>query len=139
MEFSKICYISFCNLNTLKNKILIIENDEDIRSVVSFILEAEGYNVTGAAYALESLSILKPDLLLLDEWVNNVAGHMLCKEIKAFKAFLHVPVIIFSTALDLKEIATACEADGYLPKPFDIDVLISEVKRLLPLAALTEL
>jgi len=60
-------------------------------------------------------------------------GPMLCKEIKAIERLAHIPVIIFSTAMDIEQIAATCKANGYVHKPFDLDTLITEVRKFLPL------
>jgi DNA-binding response OmpR family regulator len=121
------------NLKSLKKKVLIIENDELIRDIVTFILEAEGYEVSGVKYAPEAVDQLAADLILIDEWINRKEGHMLCKEIKSIAHIAHVPVIIFSTANDITDIVKVCGADGYIQKPFDIDVLLTEIRKFLPL------
>jgi DNA-binding response OmpR family regulator len=117
----------------LKKKVLIIENDPEIQEVVAYILENEGYLVSGTPH-LPPASLLhhQPDLILLDERVNLIEGHMLCKEIKAVEAFKCIPVIIFSTSADIIEIAKNCNADGYVHKPFDLIDLVTEVKKHLP-------
>jgi DNA-binding response OmpR family regulator len=117
----------------MSKKVLIVENDEDIRDIVGVILENEGYEVAGCAYTLENLLAMTADLILLDEWVNQKEGPMLCKEIKAIERLAQIPVIIFSTAIDIAEIATNCSANGYVHKPFDLDMLTSEVRKFLPL------
>jgi len=119
----------------VKRKVLIIENDEEIKLIVTYVLELEGYEVEGARYDSATLVKLKANLILLDEWVNKREGHMLCKEIKAIEALQAVPVVIFSTAPDIADIAKNCNADGFVHKPFDLDTLISVVKRFLPLPA----
>jgi DNA-binding response OmpR family regulator len=117
----------------MKKKVLIVENDEDIRNIVGLILEDEGYEVAGCAYTLENLLTMEADLILMDEWVNSKQGPMLCKEVKAVKHLARIPVIIFSTAVDIAEIARDCKANGYVHKPFDLEVLVSEVRKFLPL------
>ena len=109
--------INFFNLESrnpqliyLKKKVLIAENDEDIRHLVSFILESQGYEVRSCPYTLENLLGMEADLILLDEWINLKEGPMLCKEIKAIERLAHVPVIIFSTAADIEQIAASCQA-----------------------------
>ena len=121
------------NLRDLKKKVLIIENDELIKDIVTFILELEGYEVIGARYAPEELQDIQADLILLDEWVNVKQGHMLCKQIKYISKLAHVPVIIFSTASNIMDIVKTCGADGYVQKPFDLDILMAEIKKFLPL------
>jgi DNA-binding response OmpR family regulator len=117
----------------VRKKVLIVENDEDIRSIVGLILEGEGYQVDGCPYTLENLLTMNADLILLDEWVNRKGGPMLCKEIKTAEQLAHIPVIIFSTAPDIAEIAVVCKANGYVHKPFDLDTLINEVRKFLPM------
>ena len=117
----------------MKKKVLIIENDELIMDIVTFILETEGYEVIGAKYAPTYIEQLQADIILIDEWVNLKQGHMLCKQIKSIANLAHVPVIIFSTANDIADIVKTCGADGYVQKPFDVDVLLAEIKKFLPL------
>jgi DNA-binding response OmpR family regulator len=118
----------------VKKKILIVEDDLSIQHIVTYILEVEGYEVTGTVHVpATELKYHNPDLILLDEWVNKIEGHMLCKEIKAVEDLKHVPVVIFSTAMDIEDIAENCEADGFVKKPFDLEILINEVKKHLPL------
>jgi len=119
----------------VRKKVCIIENDEEIKQIVTYILELEGYDVVGARYDSAALVRLKADLILLDEWVNKREGHMLCREIKAIEALQPVPVIIFSTAPDIADIAKNCNADGFVHKPFDLDTLTAVVKSFLPLPA----
>jgi CheY-like chemotaxis protein len=73
--------------------------------------------VAGCAYTLENLLTMTADLILLDEWVNKKEGQMLCKEIKTIKKLAQIPVIIFSTAMNIAEIASNCRANGYVHKP----------------------
>src|ERR1700753_2216429 len=117
----------------MKKKVLIVENDEDIRTIVGFILENEGYEVAGCNYTIDNLVTMTADLILMDEWINQKHRPMLCKEVQAVEKLAHVPVIIFSTASDIAEIAANCNANGYVHKPFDLDTLITEVRRFLPL------
>jgi len=123
----------------VKKRVLIIENDQEIKSIVTYILEMEGYDVQGAMYDSAHLPYIKADLILLDEWINKKEGHMLCREIKAIEALKPVPVVIFSTAADIADIAKNCNADGFVQKPFDLDSLINEVKKFLPLSAVSEM
>ncbi|HEY4195002.1 MAG TPA: response regulator [Mucilaginibacter sp.] len=116
--------------------ILVLEDDEDIRNIIRFILEEEGYNVFGCNCELYGLDAYAPDLILLDEWINQQEAHMLCKEIKILENLAAVPVIIFSTALAIEEIAATCKADGFIRKPFDLDVLLAEIRKFLPLGSL---
>ncbi len=116
----------------MRKKILIIENDTDIREIVSYVLEGEDYEVTAVNYGPASLfSEYKADLILLDEWINLKEGHMLCNEIKQIHQIQHIPVIILSTAPNIEAIAARCKADGFIRKPFDLEGVINEVDKCL--------
>jgi DNA-binding response OmpR family regulator len=117
----------------MKKRVLIIENDQDIRGIVDFILQEQGF---------ETLSIPEPeglselvnfcaDLILLDEFINNRPGHRLCRKIKQIPALAAIPVIILSTANDIELIAAECEANDYLSKPFDVEVIVDKVVRMV--------
>jgi DNA-binding response OmpR family regulator len=123
-----------------KTKVLIIEDNLDIQAVITHILTDEGYEVTATSHHLyEQLTQFDADLILLDERVNTKEGHMLCKELKDIHATQHIPVIILSTAVNIAEIAKGCKADGFIAKPFDVDELIKEVKRVLVLEQFSEM
>jgi len=114
----------------VKKRVLIIENDVDIQHIVSYLLEAEGYDVVALRpVPADQLLQYRADLILLDEWIDKKQGHMLCTEIKKIHEIRHIPVIIFSTAPNIAEIAVSCHADGYVQKPFELDDLINEVNR----------
>jgi len=126
---SLICLVAHLDMN---KKILIIENDRDIREIVDIVLTDQGYEVADCAHqSVTELQQYTADVIILDEWVlGKKAGHMLCQELKAIDALMHVPVIILSTAHNIEEIACACKADGFVRKPFDIEHLLTEVARV---------
>lgn len=118
---------------------LIIENDHDIRSIIEFILDEQGFETLSMPEPenLNEIIPFKPDLILLDEFINNLPGHRLCLKIKQVEALKHIPVIILSTANDIEMIATECNANDYISKPFNVSDMIDKVLRLvnhLPLA-----
>ncbi|WP_299290751.1 response regulator [uncultured Mucilaginibacter sp.] len=114
----------------MKKKVLIIENDRDIRDIISYVLEDKGYEVIAAEpWPVNRLHTYNPDLILLDEWLNEREGHLLCTELKDMHETKHVPVIILSTANNIEEIANSCKAEGFVNKPFDLDELLEEVQR----------
>jgi two-component system phosphate regulon response regulator PhoB len=147
-----LCYIYsyriFCYNNKLKQdrkfymegvtkKILVIEDDKDIRDTIVYILQEEKYEVIASENSkiLKSINDYKPDLVLLDNWLtdwkSDANGQQLSKELKSDPATSHIPVIIISAVSNIKEIAEAGLADGYLRKPFDLQELIQIVKHHL--------
>ena len=121
-------------MDTATKKILVIEDDKDIRDTIVYILEEEAYEVISSedSKILKSLDIYNPDLILLDNWLtdwkSDANGQQLSKDLKSNPATSHIPVIIISAVSNIKEIAEAGQANGYLRKPFDLAELVEIVK-----------
>jgi DNA-binding response OmpR family regulator len=119
----------------MKKLILIIENDQDILDITGLILEEIGFKVicSRTANILDQVLQIKPDLILLDDWLEGRSGHEHCKLLKSEQTTKHIPVVIFSVLNNLEKTAMDCFADGYIIKPFDIAFLQQEVNRILQL------
>lgn len=121
----------------MPKKILVIEDDKHIRDTICYILEEESYEVTssGDSKILKSINTLKPDLILLDnwltEWKSDATGQQLSKELKSNPSTKHIPIIIISAVSNIKEIAEAGLADSYMRKPFDMAELVEMVKKYI--------
>ncbi len=121
----------------ITKKILVIEDDKDIRDTIVYILQEENYEVIASedSKILKSINDYKPNLILLDNWLtdwkSDANGQQLSKGLKLDPATSHIPVIIISAVSNIKEIAEAGLADGYLRKPFDLNELIEIVKHHL--------
>jgi two-component system phosphate regulon response regulator PhoB len=117
----------------VKKKVLIIENDQDIRHIVEFILQEQGFETLSIPEPDDLLEIIPfaPDVILLDEFINAKAGHRLCHSIKQVGVLKHIPVIILSTANDIELIAKECEANDYIRKPFDVEDMVAKVVRIV--------
>ncbi|AYL98989.1 response regulator [Mucilaginibacter celer] len=119
----------------MAKKVLVIEDDKDIRDTVVYVLEEEGYEVIQSdnSRILRTLSTLQPDLILLDNWLtdwsSDANGQQLSKSIKDDPATSNIPVVIISAVSNIKEVAKAGNADGYLAKPFDLTSLSEMVKK----------
>ncbi len=116
-------------------KILVIEDDKDIRDTIVYVLEQEKYEVvsSGDSKILKSITSLKPNLVLMDnwltEWKSDATGQQLSRELKSNPETSHIPVIIISAVSNIKEIAEAGLADAYLKKPFDLADLVKLVQK----------
>jgi two-component system phosphate regulon response regulator PhoB len=121
----------------MAKKILVIEDDKDIRDTIVYVLEEEGYEVVSSedSKILRSLGQIAPDIILLDnwltEWKSDANGEQISRQLKLNPDTSHIPVIIVSAVSNIKEIAEAGLADGYLRKPFDLAELIAIVKKHL--------
>ena len=116
-------------------KIMVIEDDTDIRETMVYALEEEKYEVIASedARVLKFLNHHNPDLILLDNWLSDwksdANGEQLSKQIKSDPATSHIPIVIVSAVNNIVEIAAAGLADGYLRKPFDLKELIAIVEK----------
>jgi two-component system phosphate regulon response regulator PhoB len=117
----------------LKKKVLIIENDHDIRDIVEYILGEQGFTTMSMPELVGLADIIpfEPDVILLDEFINSLPGHRLCRKIKQVPALATVPVIILSTANEIELIATECDANDYIRKPFDVHDMVEKVARIV--------
>ena len=117
----------------MKKKILIIENDHDIRDIVELILAEEGFHTLGMPEpeTLDVVMQFEPHLILIDEFINSKPGHRLCRKIKQQINLNQIPVIILSTANDIELIAKECSANDFVRKPFDISDLVDKVVNII--------
>lgn len=117
----------------VKKKVLVVENNYDIRDIVAYILEEEGFECMGISEPESMIGLLafKPDIILIDEFINSQPGHRLCVKIKQHESLRHVPVIILSTANNIELIVEECKADDYIRKPFDVDEIVGKVNRII--------
>lgn len=116
----------------MKNNILIIEDDKDIREGIRILLEGEGFCVDEAPNGMEGLEKLsaKTNLVILDIMMPGISGLKVCEEIRKTS---YVP-ILFLTAKSKesdKLVGFMAGADDYLIKPFSYAELFARVKALL--------
>lgn len=117
----------------MKKKILVVEKDESVLEIISFILVNEGYDVKISKTekgVLQQILEYKPDAILLDIIYPSAEGTELCRIIKETNATKHIPVIVLSTYKKIEPVKEIC-ADEVINKPFDIDLLLETVKTQL--------
>ena len=118
--------------NLTSKRVLFIDDDETVLSIVKIILEEEGIEVftSTTLLSLNELSEIKPDVLLLDEWIGSKKGSEYCREIKNVKTHSNLQIVLISAVNNLGKIAEECAADGFIEKPFDLEELVGVVKSL---------
>lgn len=122
--------------DTAMTTILIVEDDDDLRRIMRWGLEAEGFEVACAAdgqQALETVFEVRPDLVVLDWELPALSGIELCTLIRNAEHSTGIPVIIVSGRYEADDIRRGIEAgaDAYVTKPFAIETLASEIRRVL--------
>lgn len=119
-----------------KAKILVIDDEEDIRELVGLNLTREGYEVlyseTGEQ-GLESARLKQPDVILLDLMLPGMDGLEVCRKLKADSSVSAIPVVMLTAKSEDIDVVTGLElgADDYVTKPFSGKVLVARVRALL--------
>jgi DNA-binding response OmpR family regulator len=113
-------------------QIHVVEDDKDIREVIEFILEEEGYTVKlfpDATSFHASINETVPDLFLLDVMLPDGNGLDLCKEIRTINQIKDVPIIVMSAHANVDHILHQCTANDFISKPFDLNDIINRIKK----------
>ncbi len=111
-------------------RVLVVDDDTDIREVVSDLLESVGYDVARAENGLAALREMRlhlPDLVILDLMMPVMDGWQFRAEQKRDADLAQVPVLVISAATTHSDVDAAC----FIPKPFDADRLLNAVQRLV--------
>jgi CheY-like chemotaxis protein len=117
-------------------KILIAEDEPDIRNLITFTLRFAGHEVAAAQNGVEALELataVMPDLILMDVRMPRMDGYEACKRIKADEKIQHIPVVFLSAKGQEAEVQTGLKAgaEEYILKPFSPDELTDRVKALI--------
>ena len=121
---------------TLAQKILIIEDETDIRELLTYNLDLEGFEVVGATTGEEAFRMLKSEpiqLVVLDLMLPDVSGLEICRYIRRNSALSRLPVIMLTAKGEEVDRIVGFElgADDYVTKPFNIREMILRVKAVL--------
>ena len=115
-----------------ERKIMIIEDDEDIREGVRILLESEQYLVMEAENGAQGLELLEPDvsLIILDIMMPGMSGIRTCEEIRKIS---NVPILFLTAKAQESDklLGLMAGGDDYLPKPFSYAELLGRVKALI--------
>jgi two-component system phosphate regulon response regulator PhoB len=116
--------------------ILIADDDEDIRELVMFKLEAAGFEVTAVDNGLSALAEARDrplDLIVLDVMMPGLSGIDVCRALRAEQATMNLPVILLTARAQEGDVQVGfgAGADDYVVKPFSPRELVSRVEAVL--------
>jgi len=119
-----------------KETILVVDDEDDIRELLKYNLEREGYTVTAVATGEDALRTARskvPNLIVLDLMLPGVDGLDVCKILKNDPRTSHIPIMMVTAKGDEADIVTGLEvgADDYVTKPFSPRVLIARIRAVL--------
>lgn len=116
--------------NRTEIKVLVADDEPAITELVAFALEMEGFLVIQAPDGPEALRLVKeehPDLAMVDVMMPGLDGREVSRRIKEDPDTAGIPVLLFSAAPN-PDLSRA-RADGFMPKPFDVNTLVETVKK----------
>jgi DNA-binding response OmpR family regulator len=113
----------------MAKRILLVDDDAGILDSVSMLLTEYGYVVDTCIDGDVKLCLDNdlPDVILLDVWISGWNGKDVCKKLKANEKTRQIPVLLMSAHKDIEKAADDSGADGFIAKPFDIEVLLAKV------------
>ena len=114
--------------------ILIVDDDSSIREMLRLFLELKGYTVASAINGQDALDYLErspepPQLILLDLMMPVMSGAEFRTVQRQAPALAGIPVALISADDNLRDSAPALNAEAYLPKPIDFDLLLAAIER----------
>lgn len=117
-------------------RILVVDDENINLRLVSRLLEMEGYEVVTAQSGESALHLIeqkRPDLALLDVMMPLMDGYELCRRLRQNPLTARIPIVMLTALVDENDRLKGIEAgaDDCLPKPFDVDVLRTMLKRFL--------
>jgi two-component system alkaline phosphatase synthesis response regulator PhoP len=119
-----------------KDRVLVVDDEEDILELIQYNLSKEGYEVATSAsgeQALQQARATLPDLVLLDLMLPGVDGLDVCRLLKSDRRTAHIPIIMLTARTEEADVVTGLElgADDYITKPFSPRVVGARVKAVL--------
>jgi two-component system alkaline phosphatase synthesis response regulator PhoP len=125
----------------MAKKILIVDDDPDLVEAVTIILESKNYDVAAAYGGIEGLQKAKtekPDLIVLDVMMPDKDGYTVCKELKTDPNLGKIPVLLLTAVVSkipttrfTQQMGMETEADDYIDKPVEPEVLVKRIEALL--------
>jgi CheY-like chemotaxis protein len=117
-------------------RILVAEDERDIRELINFTLMFAGHTVTLAANGAEAVELVEqanPQLIMMDVRMPKMTGYEACRQIKTMDAYKDIPVVFLSAKGQDEEIQTGLEAGAvaYILKPFSPEDLSRRVNEIL--------
>lgn len=115
-----------------KMRVLVVDDDPDVRDAIATLLVDQGYAVSAAANGAEALDQLAgtqhPDVIVLDLMMPTTDGYELRARQRADARIAHIPVIAMTASVQLESRLDELQVEFLLRKPFDLDVLVSMIE-----------
>jgi two-component system phosphate regulon response regulator PhoB len=123
-------------MSMVNDRILVVDDEEDLAELVRYNLTKEGYVVTCVGSGEQALGEARsqvPDLIVLDLLLPKVDGLDVCKQLKSDPKTQHIPIVMLTAKSEEVDMVTGleCGADDYVTKPFSPRVLLARIRSVL--------
>jgi len=118
----------------MNERILVVDDEMDILEFVEPFLSEEGYQVrtSPGGSIFQHIQRDLPDLILLDIFLREKDGRVICRQLKANELTKQIPVILFSAHASRENALSQSDADDFIGKPFNLQNLLKLVRKHLP-------
>lgn len=122
-------------------KILVIDDDPDVISLMRMLLQKKHYDVASATKESEVEQLVldfKPDIIIMDVLLSGSDGRSICRNLKNTESSKHIPIIMFSGHPGAQKNIEEYGADEFISKPFQSTALLDRIKHHLDKKKVTE-
>lgn len=112
-------------MNNTAKRVLIFDDNPEILTLCTIILKKLKYEVMTrlrSENVIEDVTSFEPDIILMDLWIPEIGGQKAVELLKANPLLSNIPVFLFSANPDIREICKRVNANGYIAKPFNLQV-----------------
>jgi len=114
----------------IESKILVLDDDPDICTMIKMVLDYHGYEAMDAETEEKANAILGStavDLIIMDMLLSGADGSDICKKLKEDAKTASIPVLMFSAHPNARKICMAAGADDFIAKPFEMNELLEKI------------
>lgn len=120
----------------MKNTVLVVEDEHDIRALLEYNLTRDGFSVRAVEtgeQALSAVTTMPPDLILLDLMLPGIDGLQVCRKLKSDATTANIPILMLTAKDEESDVVTGLElgADDYVTKPFSPKVVVARARAVL--------
>ena len=122
----------------MKPEILVVGDDMPLVRVLALHFETEGYDVrvaSGGREAMAQVRLRRPGLVILDAMMPTVSGIEVCRQVRELEGGGEVKIVMLTANPQVEEAAMEAGGDAFMTKPFSLQGLTAEVRRLSPQAS----
>lgn len=115
--------------------ILVVDDDADLLELVTLVLKRSRYQVTAlqdGTKVMSAVGDISPDIILMDIYLGNIDGRIICKNLKTSESSKNIPIILYSAGNISAQSITESLADSFVVKPFNNAEILEKIQSFHP-------